>query len=409
MDQNLKDLKEGLRDLIAIELAEFGVDESLVKINDSSCVELEESAVDSVKFFEKTNFSKKEYRFKAYTLENSRLIFMPIEPFYSEYRENEAIYEEIEAIRTKANQIIKDFLSKFFEQVQELNEKKTLEERIPSKIYHNFKFTDLSSVSSWKAVVVLSNSAGKDAPKIGEFDNVGYVMVGINTGTIIPIARTDEHHRGYDLISHYLDLGLIPEDTYHPFFSLGHDYVDQEDHVALAAMKIWRKLGGPNIILDRWSSGRDGIEFKLTMDDYIAMNGKVELHRGELLPIGQRMIDHFKNLSNLIVECRSNPLREKAVYNVAIRTFMFYKNNVNQYISDEESALILNGTREAQLIGGEEGLKKLEQLYFGFDSFKNKLHNEVREAMATKFAFSKKDMLGVFGDLELANHLLGSL
>jgi len=405
----IKELREGLKDLISIELEEYGVNPDLIKISEENLLIVEDHDLDVSKFFEKTNFSQKKYKFKVYSLENGRLIFMPKEPFYEEYRNDEKISEELEEIREKANLLIKDFIFKFLEEILDKNLDIPLEKRFPKGLEQNFQRTDLFDVKNWKAMTVLANSKGSDDPDIGEFGPVGYVMIGINSGMIVPISRSDEHRMGYDLIYHYIDNNLIEQDQFYPIFSFGNNYVDGNDPVALYAFKVWRKLGGQNLVVNNSSRGYNSGEFKITMDDYIALNGQVEIIKGELLPIGKNLINHLTNLSTLIMEARKNPIKEKAVYKTALRTYLYYLKNVEVYFSEENLAEMTQKIENAQATSGEEGLKLLEQLFFGFDSFKNKLHIQLRKAISEERSLCRRDMDALFGDLELANHLLGSL
>ena len=72
--------------------------------------------------------------------------------------------------------------------------------------------------------------------------------------------------------------------------------------------------------------------------------------------------------------------------------------------------IIMVKVSSAEKLGGPEGLQKLEEAIFGFDGLKNQIHQQVRVAMDPKaFSFKRDDMLGIFGDLDLANHELGKI
>lgn len=113
-------------------------------------------------------------------------------------------------------------------------------------------------------------------------------------------------------------------------------------------------------------------------------------------------------VSSLCIEARKDERKEKRLYSESLRTYKFFLEKVTIYSTEDEKSVLLD-IMKAESLGGEEGIKKLEQLFFGFDGFKNKLHNQIRKAISTTYDFERRDMLGIFGDLELANHLFGSL
>lgn len=146
---------------------------------------------------------------------------------------------------------------------------------------------------------------------------------------------------------------------------------------------------------------------EVMMDDYIKADGRIEINKGELFPLGQGLINELKALANLIHEARQNPRKEKAMFLQASKAYSYYYKNV--LMLNPQSDKVTEEIRAAQDIGGEEGIKKLENLIFGFDGFKNKLHQRVRKALAGgKFNFELRDMEALFGDIELADHELGS-
>lgn len=405
--EKLKELQDGFISILKAELSEFGIDETQVTLSNMGKIEIEDHYVDFAVFIEKTEWSRPDMKIRAYTIDSGMIIFMPDSQHYEEYRGSEELENEMEEIRKKVNQKLDELTKIYYESVRELNEDKPLSERFIPALLANYQVTDsLAMVRNWKAKVILRNSAGPDSPKKGEFDAVGYVHIGINLGNIIPIARADEHHRGYDLIEYLQEKGLIPQDIYQPFY-VHSDYVDANDAVALQAMKTWRKLGGPNIVIKNWTNS--GTAFQVTMDDYIKAEGDIQINKGSLFPLGQGLIDQLKLLSALCIEARQNERKEKQLYKQAVKTFEYYVKNILM-LSPNNSAEVLTKIAQAEALGGEEGIKCLEQLMFGFDSFKNKLHNQVRRALDPKaLRYERNDMQAIFGDLELANHELGSL
>ena len=407
----MEEIKENYLAIVQTELQEFGIQESQITLNIRGSIEVEEHAVDMEKFLEKFPWTKPEFLLRVYTLDSGTLIFMPISREHiTEIREKDDLYEELSGYSKVADEVLQGLTKDYMASLRELNDEKTLQQRVPSLIMENLQITEnLADVSSWKARVILGNSVGRDCPKLGEWDQVIYVHVGINTGTIVPIAKGDEHNRGYDLVHYLTGKGLIPHDSYHPI-SYSGDYVDGNDPLALECFKIWRKLGGPNVVIKNSSRGYNnpGV-FQVTIDDYINADGLIKMEKGTLFPIGKGLIDHLKKLAELCQEYRRSQRGEKQVYAQALRLLMFYTQKVEQF---ETKSLqeIKARVMEAEKLGSMEGLQKLEEAIFGFDGLKNQLHQQLRKAMEPNaFSFYVDGMVALFGDMDLANHELGSI
>ena len=421
---NQKELVESLNDHLRAELSSFGIDPlkvswQVASLDQSEGLLIETHRVDAHRLSETTNYDFTKYPIEVYSLEDGRIIFRVENWRGADYDNYPELFEALDQAQIKVLNQVQFYIKEYFETLRENNDKKNLSERIPTKIYSNYKVdqdnslvdikeTDsLKLIRSMKAKVYLRNSAGSDAPDVGQFDEVGYTMVGINTGTIIPIARCDEHHRGYDLIHRLIQDELIPNDTYHPIFH-SHDYVSTNDFVALQAFKTWRKLGGPNVILNNDSRRDNQIPFQLTMDDYIAAEGNITCHKGELLPVGKRFIEQLNELSHLSMAALKDDLKRSEMFRAAKTVINTYLTQVKLYPDDEEKTLLAK-LLEIQKIRGTEAAQKVQELFFGMNSFKNKLHIQIREQIRKEKRFSLNKWEEVFGDLELANHLLGSL
>lgn len=405
--KQIEELQDEMLTKAKTDLVKYGIDINLLTVSNRGVLDLQDHQVDLSYFIEKTSFSRRDIQLRAYILDDGRFVFMPLEEFYDEYRSNDALSEEIERHQKEVQEILISLSKDFFSKIQKLNESKTLVERIIPGIASNIQNTDsLSTIKSWKAKVILANSAGPTSPKCGEFDKIGYIHIGLKHGNLIPIARADEHHQGFDLIEYLVEKGLIPEDTYYPL-NVNINYVDANDAVALEAMKVWRKLGGPNVLIKHHSSHR-GV-FQITMDDYIKADANIQINKGSLLPLGAELLTHLKLLSSLCIESRKNERKEKQLYKQALKTYNFYLKNILT-MEPKSAKLVKDKLDEAETVGGEEGIKLVEAVCFGFNSFKNELHNDVRKALDPKsYSFQKEGMEAIFGDLELANHELGAL
>jgi hypothetical protein len=124
---------------------------------------------------------------------------------------------------------------------------------IPAKIAANFKIVGgLENYKNWKAKVLMANSGGKK----GIWESPRYVMISLDSNNIIPIAMSDEHQTGYDLLfEYYYDKKLIKQENYVSIDGDGTTYLygspgdtDNLKHDAkkIEAFKKWLSYGGEN-------------------------------------------------------------------------------------------------------------------------------------------------------------------
>lgn len=413
MKTNHNEIKEGFLDLVRAELSVYGADPLKISIDQDDYVYIDDHIVDQPVFIEKSNWIETKMKIRCYTVDYGRIIFMPEHQFYNEYRQREdlenILYTQIDEINAK----IKEMHSLYISQLAEENMDKTLAERIVPSLAKNYQITEhLSDVLNWKVKIILGNSMRAPLKK-GDYDNVGYVRIGLKTGTIVPIACSDEHNRGGDLIFHLINKNLIPDDIYYPICPR-NDYVAADDTQALLAFKVWRKLGGPNIVIKNSSLTHESqISFQITIDDYIKRDGKIELAKGELLPLGKELIDRLKIVSKLCIDSRHDERRAKRFFLEAIKTYTFILEKIYVFSTDADKQ-ILQDLMKAESLGGDAGIKKVEEIIFGMNGVKNKIHNKIRKSLDElkkdkPFSYIVEDAQKIFGDLELANNELASL
>jgi hypothetical protein len=278
-----------------------------------------------------------------------------------------------------------------------------LDNLIPIKVRKNYKIHGkLDNVKNWEAKVIVGNSIGKDGPKIGEWSTVGYTLVSLDTGTLIPVAREDEHNTGYDLSSYLIRRKLIKRENYYPiYFANNYVYSDDPRDVseALMAFKIWRRLGGENTLV----TGTHSLSFSVTMDDYIKLKGKIKNSKnlkGELLPIGSRFIQGLEKIAQGLNAARENKrVKESGLFEVA---HQLLKEMENSFYGDI-SKVAEQGLKALDQALANNDLKKLEEIIFHHDGIKNIVHIKIKNCLDDDGDFSFKDLSEVFGDLEKAN------
>lgn len=319
-----------------------------------------------------------------------------------EYTDND--FENLSKAENITRQLLAQAHYDYINSIKNSYENKSLDQCIPNFLKENLNnCSSLKDIENWKIKIILNNSCGNEL-QIGDLDTIGYVLIGINTGTIIPIARNDEHNRGFDCLHHYIEQGLVPNDHYYAMANSFLTYANSLDMVALTAMKIWRKFGGKNMIL-RDEGNHKGPMFQLTIDDYINNEANIILNKGKLLPIGERFIKNLSNLSKLISSYHLKPTNNiKQIFKQAYVTINHYNAEINLY-----KPIDLNILNSMEFLEETDSIAKLEQMFFGFDGIKNDIHNQIRKALAEPNHWNSKDMNQIFGDLDYANHCLSNM
>jgi hypothetical protein len=178
---------------------------------------------------------------------------------------------------------------------------------VPSEGYRNF--LSLKNVKEWEAKIILGNSIAtstdsKDKIKeIGDWDDVGYVMVSIvGPVNFIPIAISDEHHCGADLMYEMAEKWKINPAHYMPIApkSTVGIYLFRADVTSeLEACRRWLAAGGPSFVVKSIKDNR-GVNWTTDCEDFIAQNGKVSFMKSGLLKPGHQLINAFGRLYNIL-------------------------------------------------------------------------------------------------------------
>lgn len=285
-------------------------------------------------------------------------------------------------------------------------------------VKHNLSLLEggLLGVNNLKCYILVANSSNLDSP-IGEDgvrlkERVGYVMVGLNTRVCIPIARDDEHYRGYDLLHILLENDLIPKDTYIPIFSLGLDYIYEESiDQHLQAFKIWHELGGPDITLEAWAS-HDSDKTLQTISKTFVKNGKMSrLRKNTVSEKGREFIQCLVDLGKLGEKSRSEVDPKLKPYIKKLRDLDrimdqgYLRIMKSDYI--EQSLVVI----ENDSLSDADKIQQIEELIFGMKSLKKDIHDELKIYSEEEGGNShtRRDLVKVFGDISKAYLLLGKI
>ena len=256
---------------------------------------------------------------------------------------------------------------------------------------------DLHSTKNWTTKIWLNNSGEGEA-------QVGYIAIDVKTGMLVPIARSDEHRTGYDLL-HYLERKkIIPKGKWFTIWSIGGNYVygEEYDKEALEAFKKWREIGGPNLPVQASGGRREG-GFHVSMDDFIKTKGNPESNwNGKLAPVGERVVKSFEKVAQIYAKYRkenkllsTKPLVKSAgdLMQLLHHYFRFLGIEKEQWEKADKALLDLEG---------KGNLDDFEKSIFAYDGIKNALHEKIRKSAEDPSVWDARNLKEIFGDLKLA-------
>lgn len=263
---------------------------------------------------------------------------------------------------------------------------------------------DLRRVAQWRAYTYVANSGGE----VGQMDAVGYIAISLVDNTIIPIARGDEHHTGHDLLWDFQDkpwkYPINPPD-YVTIWPYGNNYLYNESDKKfwLPALKKYFEYGGKDGFL--W--GYNGVG-STTLSHFLETGGNTDFTgKKTLAPIGQQIYNHLEKVALALRNKESgDPIANRSAFIAATE--------LAKYISDlwGKTGVDVSTLKELpskiRELKKEDDVQGLRELIFGFHGIKNMMHNRLREAMAND-TWYRREMMEIWGNLDLAFHMLGSI
>jgi hypothetical protein len=263
---------------------------------------------------------------------------------------------------------------------------------VPPKLAKNFRIIgDLSNVENWQAKIILGNSMAENM-RVGNWDKIGYVMISLSSNQIIPIARSDEHSTGYELLQHYIDKGLVKGNDWTSIWSMGHNYIYKaNDENKVEALRRYRSYGGINSLVEWPYAKKKAVQF---IDEYLNDKG-VEPNVTGISKTGQYVINTLENIA------KKTLANDESVFKL---TYDFVKwINQNSFVMtkalegsfDEKKWLELTLSAEAT-----RDFKEIQSLVLGATGIKNRFHNALKHANIKDYDY--KELLAFWGNVELA-------
>jgi len=270
---------------------------------------------------------------------------------------------------------------------------------IPEPIRNFYKIKgDIGNIKNWQAKILKANSA-REGVKVGDWETPRYVMISLTTNNIIPIAISDEHNVGYDVLSFILRKYKLENHKYESMCCWGNHYFQSKQPKAKELnMKLFKKFlsygGNPELRIEDWDSHYTG-----SVESYCKGEGDVTIKKGEMSAPGKRIINYFEAIA------RGAKARDKYVFKTALNfkkyiqdnmfSFMqFIDGNVNEYCNQFEKMVT-----EAE---AKENYEALFTFLYSFKGMKNNIHNKLRKAIDGNSDYEKNRLIKVFGDIEFA-------
>ncbi len=273
----------------------------------------------------------------------------------------------------------------------------------------NYQISDtLRDVNRWKSKILAGNSM-TDGRKMGDWDEVGYVMISRFDNTLIPIARCDEHNMGGDLLHEMFRKSDIDPKSFTPMCDSGNFVYSQKDvEPLLIAGEKWLAYGGPDVLV-RGSYDMSGLMMSLT--NFVASKGQLVVRPDHLNPLGEEIYQGFVRTAEALREARDdefNRRKAQAAF-LAARDLLRFLLRMRFGLPIKRYADLDIAMQTLAAKQRENDIRGLEELMFGFHGVKNMLHNELREVLKAGdgYSFNREKAEAVFGNIALAVDMLG--
>lgn len=269
----------------------------------------------------------------------------------------------------------------------------------------------LAEAHHWRARCLFANSGGD----IGAMEEVGYVMISLTDDTIIPIARGDEHHKGYDALCDIAEASKthLDPDKFVPVWCHGNNYVNELSEVPdlLTAIGKYLAYGGRDDVLVGAYMMRDQL---VTLSSFVAEKGMIQVAPGRLAPLGKKVFDALKAAADATTEALHDaPRQKRAKAFAAARAALDLIERHSQHIEGAEDDAIKAGRAILKDASKNLDVDAVQSVLFGFDGIKRAIHMGVRQAIKDRSkkreAWQVRDATATWGDLDLANDMLGNL
>lgn len=234
---------------------------------------------------------------------------------------------------------------------------------------------DLGNIGKWTAKVVLGNSGRL---KKGEDDKVGYVAINTKGGDIIPIARSDEHQSGYELLYHLQKKGVISKASDYITLYNGNNYPDykigdKDEDISqyVDAVKKWLSYGGMNAPISRYSD-----RCVTDMEEFVSLGGKLPKQPYSPMKPAREMLNLAEGLKKDIDEGNNDAFSKAEDLAKKVDSFSYYV--INDYDKNKKAMEQIVAAKKSNNIGAlveplnsilDQWIEKGTKGSFGKDKF----------------------------------------
>ena len=269
---------------------------------------------------------------------------------------------------------------------------------------------NFSNIANWRARSFFKGTMRK--PFSGPMEEVGYVMIHQNGKHIVPIARGDEHHVGYDLMFEFWKKrvrALVPAE-FLSFWGLGRNFIYSAEALPpfQRAANTWLSNGGGDSIV---TGDYDGMNLTAMISDLVKgdfATGKAALSTET--PISKRLCAAFAAISAGITKYQGAPTAGNAACTFrAADALVALLSRMPEHMlymdADEHLARVVQTLAECR---AHDDPLPLEARLFSFGGLKNAIHLAMKGAVKGKGSFDS-NIRSLFGDIEAASARLASI
>jgi hypothetical protein len=262
----------------------------------------------------------------------------------------------------------------------------------------------IADVRNWKA----KNLFGSNGGKIGEWDNVGYVGISIDSDIVVPVPRGDEHRAGYEYIYGAMRRKLIPKGDYISIWALetgNYFYADYESikntneglaHLLIAIEKYF-SYGGKDSPLKLYGQGQF-TDQETTMSEFLRSGGLKNTKKDIPMPTeldesAELLLEDLRMFSNVSLDTIKN---EKKIMKLGEKILRDLEDIIRFDVGGEFKQLLKIPMEEAY---GSDSSESMVGNILGLAGVKNRLHTYLKKLLKN----------GKEKDIVIANALFGSL
>lgn len=274
----------------------------------------------------------------------------------------------------------------------------------------NYQITDnMGALPRWKAIVLTGNSVGETGPRVGEWDHVGYVMISLDDNTIIPIARSDEHNMGWDLVHELSEKSPILQDFVPVWTGNNYIYTKAENEVATKAYQKFLSYGGHDGVVQFGVHERDG--GMTSMSDFVEHGAaNAQPVKGRISPLGKKIIEAFQKIDTLIIP---EMKREEGGLPPRLGSIVAACNELGKLLEVVSNPYVFSYgdasrfLEEIKAHRRDTSVQWFMDAVFGFHGIKNKLHMQMKENLS--IPSWAENRVKFWGDLDLAIDILARM